>query len=83
MAIGFGVVMVALSVIGTLQFAEVGDALPTLVLAGVVIDGAELEAFLRRTGNVGGTVELLGPVSESELARLYEFCDFTVFPSGS
>ena len=60
---------------------EFGDELPTLVLAGEVIEGAELEAFLRRTGNVGGTVELLGPVSESELARLYEFCDFTVFPS--
>lgn len=60
---------------------EFGDRLPTLVLAGEVIDGAELEAFLRRTGNVGGTVELLGPVSEPELARLYELCDFTVFPS--
>ncbi len=60
---------------------EFGDELPTLVLAGEVIDGAVLETFLQQTGNVGGTVALLGPVSEPELARLYELCDFTVFPS--
>lgn len=60
---------------------EFGDGIPTLVLAGDIIDGAEIEAFLQRTDSVGGKVELLGPVSEPELARLYEMCDFTIFPS--
>jgi len=60
---------------------ELGDDLTTLVLAGDLIDPAEVDEFLRKTGNVGGKVMLLGPVTEAELTWLYERCTFTVFPS--
>ncbi|MCX7302959.1 MAG: glycosyltransferase [Hyphomicrobiales bacterium] len=60
---------------------EFGDRLPTLALAGDLIDTAPVDDFLRRTNNVGGAATLLGPVSDAELTWLYRNCSFTVFPS--
>jgi glycosyltransferase involved in cell wall biosynthesis len=62
-------------------YGEFGESLPTLILAGDFIDPAPVEGFLQRTGNVGGKVALVGPVTEPELTRLYEHCAFTVCPS--
>jgi glycosyltransferase involved in cell wall biosynthesis len=60
---------------------ELGETLPTLVLAGDIIDPAPVDEFLERTANIGGKVALLGPVTDVELTRLYRECAFTVCPS--
>lgn len=60
---------------------ERGGSIPLLVLAGDLIEDAPIKAFLRDTGDVGGKVILLGPVTEAELSALYRDCLFTVFPS--
>jgi glycosyltransferase involved in cell wall biosynthesis len=62
-------------------YDEFSGSLPTLVLAGDLVDSAPVDEFLRRMGNVGGKVVLVGPVTDPELTQLYERCSFTVFPS--
>jgi glycosyltransferase involved in cell wall biosynthesis len=60
---------------------EFGDALPSLVLAGGIVDSTPVEAFLEKTADVHGKVAFVGPVTDAELTWLYRACDFTVFPS--
>lgn len=60
---------------------EFGDALPSLVLAGGIVDSTPVEAFLEKTADVSGKVAFVGPVTDAELTWLYRACDFTVFPS--
>ena len=60
---------------------ELGDALPTLVLAGAMIDPGAVEEFLAQTAGIGGKAALVGPVTDAELTRLYRECAFTVNPS--
>lgn len=61
--------------------AELGEALPTLVLAGDVMDAAPIDEYLRPTADIAGKVAVLGPVTDAELTRLYRECAFTVCPS--
>ena len=60
---------------------ELGEALPTLVLAGDMIDPGAVEELLGQTGDIGGKAVLLGPVTDAELTHLYRECAFTVCPS--
>lgn len=60
---------------------ELGEGLPTLILAGDMIDPGAVEEFLGQTANVGGKAALIGPVTDAELTHLYRECAFTVCPS--
>jgi glycosyltransferase involved in cell wall biosynthesis len=63
-------------------YREMGDAMPTLVMAGARGWAVKrLSDFLRATGNVYGQVVHITDASDAELAWLYEHCEFTVFPS--
>jgi glycosyltransferase involved in cell wall biosynthesis len=56
--------------------------MPMLVISGGRGRGADgVHAFLRQTGNVSGTVTVIGKPNDAELEYLYQHCQFTVFPS--
>jgi glycosyltransferase involved in cell wall biosynthesis len=62
--------------------AESGLDVPTLVCVGRFgwhMD--DLKRFLDATENLGGRFVVLEDVNDAQLARLYETCLFTVFPS--
>lgn len=62
--------------------AELGQRLPSLVLAGQRGWRTEdLFELLARTGHLGGTVAVAETPTDAELAFLYQRCLFTVFPS--
>lgn len=61
--------------------AEFDGRLPTLLLVGGALDAAPVEDYLRRSDNAGGSVVLVGSVTDAELAFLYGRCTFTVYPS--
>jgi glycosyltransferase involved in cell wall biosynthesis len=62
--------------------AELGDALPILLLVGRVSPDQEVLADrIRRDAAVAGHLHILSGVTDDQLASLYTHCTFTVFPS--
>lgn len=62
-------------------YTDLGEALPTLVLAGQIGDGGRIADLLAAGGSWTAKVTLLRDASDPELADLYRHCDFTVLPS--